>query len=96
MTFDKQNSLVFVSHTHGVWNNVEGRRKPSKRYGRLIRSPKTGLSGLLLYHKKEVFDFIESRVEASESEEESDEKNENGNGNGKAPLVVEGTKAGSV
>ncbi|KAL2004581.1 hypothetical protein VTN00DRAFT_3317 [Thermoascus crustaceus] len=84
----KDNSLVYVSHTHGVWNNVEGRRKPSKRYGRLIRSPKTGLSEMLVYHKKDVFEWIESRIETDESEEESEEKN----GNGKAPLVVEETQ----
>ncbi|KAL1964360.1 hypothetical protein VTN77DRAFT_7045 [Rasamsonia byssochlamydoides] len=65
----KDNSLVFVSHTHGVWNNVEGRRRPSKRYGRLLRSPKAGLSEMLVHHKNEVFDWIESRVTATESEE---------------------------
>lgn len=91
MASSQQNSLVYVSHTHGVWNNVEGRRKPSKRYGRLIRSPKTGLSEMLVYHKKDVFEWIESRIETDESEEESEEKN----GNVKAPLVVEETQAGA-
>ncbi|KAL1984364.1 hypothetical protein VTN96DRAFT_9225 [Rasamsonia emersonii] len=65
----KENSLVYVSHTHGVWNNVEGRRRPSKRYGRLIQSPKAGLSEMLVHHKHEVFEWIETRVTATESEE---------------------------
>ncbi|GIC90184.1 histone deacetylase hdaA [Aspergillus udagawae] len=66
----KDNSLVFVSHTHGVWNNVETRRKPSKRYGHLIQSPKAGLSEMLMHHKDEVFKWIEERADEAESEEE--------------------------
>ncbi|KAL1973489.1 hypothetical protein VTN31DRAFT_6124 [Thermomyces dupontii] len=64
----KENSLVFVSHTHGVWNNTENRRKPSKRYGRLIQSPRTGLNEMLLHHKHEVFKWIEDRVAADEED----------------------------
>ncbi|OJJ43996.1 hypothetical protein ASPZODRAFT_18771 [Penicilliopsis zonata CBS 506.65] len=66
----KDNSLVFVSHTHGVWNNVDARRKPSKRYGQLIQSPQTGLSDMLLHHKEEVFRWLEERADVEESEEE--------------------------
>jgi histone deacetylase 6 len=69
-----QNSLVFVSHTHGVWNNVETRRKPSKRYGHLIQSPKAGLSEMLMHHKDEVFKWIEERADEAESEEEEETK----------------------
>lgn len=69
--------MVYVSHTHGVWNNIENRRKPSKRYGRLIRSPKAGLSEMLEHHKKDVFQWIESRSVPEESEEsEGNEKNQ--------------------
>lgn len=68
-----QNSLVFVSHTHGVWNNSENRRKPSKRYGRLIQSPRTGLNEMLLHHKQEVFKWIEERVTADEEDDVSEE-----------------------
>lgn len=67
-----QNSLVYVSHTHGVWNNVETRRKPSKRYGTLIQSPKAGLSEMLMHHKDEVFKWIEERADEVESEEEEE------------------------
>jgi histone deacetylase 6 len=70
----KDNSLVFVSHTHGVWNNVETRRKPSKRYGHLIQSPKAGLSEMLMHHKDEVFKWIEERADEAESEEEEETK----------------------
>ncbi|KAE8134720.1 hypothetical protein BDV38DRAFT_285494 [Aspergillus pseudotamarii] len=70
----KDNSLVFVSHTHGVWNTVENRRKPSKRYGHLIQSNKSGLSEMLMYHKEEVFQWIEDRADPHESEETEEEK----------------------
>ncbi|KAJ9395721.1 hypothetical protein DTO282F9_7341 [Paecilomyces variotii] len=70
----KENSLVYVSHAHGVWSNFENRRKPSKRYGRLLRSPKAGLSEMLEHHKSDVFNWIDSRV----SPEKSDESEENG------------------
>ncbi|KUL85164.1 hypothetical protein ZTR_06261 [Talaromyces verruculosus] len=69
----KDNSLVFVSHTHGVWHN-ENRRKPSKRYGRLLRSPKTGLNEMLLQHKTEVFTWIEQRVNVRTSDETDEEE----------------------
>ncbi|GAB1192418.1 hypothetical protein APSETT444_001609 [Aspergillus pseudonomiae] len=69
-----QNSLVFVSHTHGVWNTVENRRKPSKRYGHLIQSSKSGLSEMLVHHQEEVFQWIEDRADTHESEETEEEK----------------------
>jgi histone deacetylase 6 len=68
----QQNSLVYVSHTHGVWSNMENRRKPSKRYGRLLRSPKAGLNEMLLHHKQEVIDWIETRVTIRHSSESDD------------------------
>lgn len=61
---------------HGVWNNVETRRKPSKRYGHLIQSPKAGLSEMLMHHKDEVFKWIEERADEAESEEEEEEEEE--------------------
>ncbi|THC89821.1 hypothetical protein EYZ11_010730 [Aspergillus tanneri] len=64
----KDNSLVFVSHTHGVWNG-DTRRKPSKRYGHLIESPKVGLSEMLMHHKNEVFEWIQERADGREREE---------------------------
>ncbi|GKZ74593.1 histone deacetylase hda1 [Aspergillus niger] len=70
----KDNSLVFVSHTHGVWNNVETRRKPSKRYGQLVQSPKASLSEMLMHHKEEVYQWISERADVQDSEETEDEK----------------------
>ncbi|QKX55544.1 uncharacterized protein TRUGW13939_02638 [Talaromyces rugulosus] len=70
----KDNSLVFVSYTHGLWHN-EGRRKPSKRYGRLLESPKVGLNEMLLHHKMEVAEWIDTRISmhiSSSSEEPED------------------------
>ncbi|KAF7585373.1 Histone deacetylase hda1 [Aspergillus hancockii] len=70
----KDNSLVFVSHTHGVWNPAENRRKPSKRYGHLIQSEKSELSEMLMHHKNEVFQWIEERADNHDSEETEEEK----------------------
>lgn len=66
-----QNSLVFVSHTHGVW---KPERKPSKRYGTLINSPEAGLSEMLAKHKEEVFAWISNRVDESSGEEEGSDQ----------------------
>lgn len=51
---------------------MENRRKPSKRYGRLLRSPKATLNEMLLHHKQEVFDWIETRVTTRHSSESED------------------------
>ncbi|KAL4805033.1 hypothetical protein BDV18DRAFT_141785 [Aspergillus unguis] len=67
----KDNSLVFVSHAHGLWKTD---RKATKRYGRLIQSPESGLSNMLVHHKNEVFEWIDNRVEPSDSEETEEEK----------------------
>lgn len=53
---------------------METRRKPSKRYGHLIQSPKAGLSEMLMHHKDEVFKWIEERADEAESEEEEEEE----------------------
>ncbi|OOF96755.1 hypothetical protein ASPCADRAFT_129826 [Aspergillus carbonarius ITEM 5010] len=70
----KDNSLVFVSHTHGVWNSVETRRKPSKRYGQLVQSPKASLSEMLMHHKDEVYQWISERADVHDSETEEEKK----------------------
>ena len=66
----KQNSLVYVSHAHSVWDSLDASRKPSKRYGNLIHSPKRGLSEMLHHHKEDVFRWIEERTEKESSNEE--------------------------
>ncbi|KAJ5272293.1 Histone deacetylase clr3 [Penicillium angulare] len=63
------NSLVFVSHVHGVWD-----RKRSLRYGFMRKSEKTELSEMLSEHMDEVFEWISDRIAVpSDEEEEEDE-----------------------
>ncbi|KAL4795013.1 hypothetical protein BDV19DRAFT_179123 [Aspergillus venezuelensis] len=68
----KDNSLVYVSHAHGLWKNAG--KKPSKRYGNLLESPKAGLSEMLMHHKSEVCAWIEERCEVLESSEDERER----------------------
>ncbi|KAL4951273.1 hypothetical protein BDW69DRAFT_186526, partial [Aspergillus filifer] len=68
----KDNSLVYVSHAHGLWKNAG--KKPSKRYGNLLESPKAGLSEMLMHHKGEVCEWIEERCEIMESSEDETER----------------------
>lgn len=56
----------------------------SKRYGKLIQSPTTGLSEMLLHHKQDVFDWIAERADVEASESENQEK--------KIPSPVRDTK----
>ncbi|KAJ5165675.1 Histone deacetylase superfamily [Penicillium coprophilum] len=66
----RENSLVFVSNSHGVWNSTD--RKPlSKRYGQVVRSPKSNLNEMLDEHKEEVFNWISERADREESDEDS-------------------------
>lgn len=62
---------MYVSHAHGLWKNP---KKPSKRYGHLLESPRATLSEMLVHHKDEVFQWIESRVEPPESDETEEEQ----------------------
>ncbi|KAJ5754281.1 Histone deacetylase clr3 [Penicillium manginii] len=74
----RENSLVFVSPSHGVWGNSD--RKPSKRYGTLRKSNSSHLSEMLSDHKEEVFKFIMDRTEQTDDEETEDEKEDQGEG----------------
>ncbi|KAJ5673297.1 histone deacetylase [Penicillium longicatenatum] len=68
----RENSLVFVSHQHGVWEH-----KPSKRYGNLRKSPQGTLSEMLSEHKEEAFDWITDHIKVlSESEDDDAPMNE--------------------
>ena len=64
---------MFVSHTHGVWITND-RRKPSKRYGQLVQSPRSGLSEMLMHHKEEVFRWIEEKADVRDSDETEEEE----------------------
>jgi len=70
----KDNSLIFVSHLHSVWAPGDNSKKPSKRYGRLIRSPKKGLTEMLQAHKDQVTDFMLERIADEEGDGERDEE----------------------
>ncbi|KAL3476461.1 hypothetical protein BJX99DRAFT_227752 [Aspergillus californicus] len=67
----KDNSLVFVSHAHGVWKTS---RKASKRYGHLSMSPKANLSEMLVHHKEEVFKWVRDRVDPADSTDSGEER----------------------
>ncbi|KAL8996148.1 MAG: hypothetical protein Q9188_006635 [Gyalolechia gomerana] len=52
----KQNSLIYLSASHQMWN---GDRKPSKRFGNVKRSEvDTGVNDMLEYHREEVVEFV--------------------------------------
>ncbi|KAL8944947.1 MAG: hypothetical protein Q9216_000108 [Gyalolechia sp. 2 TL-2023] len=52
----KQNSLVYLSANHQMWN---GDRKPSKRFGNVKRSEvDTGVNDMLECHREEVVEFV--------------------------------------
>ncbi|KAL2041750.1 hypothetical protein N7G274_005534 [Stereocaulon virgatum] len=56
----KTHSLNYVSNNHLVWDI--DRKKPSKRFGNLVRSSASKLNDMLGQHQEEVQDFILARV----------------------------------
>ncbi|CAI7670803.1 unnamed protein product [Penicillium bialowiezense] len=62
----RENSLVIVAGSHGVWDN--GMRRPSKRYGTLVQSPVSGLNEMLDEHKETVFEWISERADVIHEE----------------------------
>lgn len=60
---DSQLSLNIISDTHLVWN-IDAGKKPSKRFGNLVRSHKTSLNDILVQHQTQVQSFISERSEA--------------------------------
>lgn len=65
-----QNSLVFVSNAHGIWSTE---RRPSKRYGQLIQSPRSNLNEMLDEHKDAVYKWISDRADHVDKESEEEE-----------------------
>jgi histone deacetylase 6 len=57
-----KHSLVFVSPSHQVWSHENFAKKPSKRYGKLIKSTRTGLNEMLKRHESEVFRFLLEKI----------------------------------
>lgn len=57
----RERSRIFVSKDHTVWNrpdDKDGKKKISKRYGRIIRSEETILNSLMQRHLPEVHEFL--------------------------------------
>lgn len=78
---------MFVSHAHNAW---AGDRKLSKRYGKLVQSPKEWLTEMLRFHRKEVTAWLLERIVKVEDEnEESEDKKmlERGIGYGNGRMV---------
>jgi histone deacetylase 6 len=68
-----QNSLVFVSESHGIWKDQD--RKPSKRYGKLFKSNKSSLSEMMTENQQQVFEWLADRADEAldETEDEAEE-----------------------
>ena len=69
----RANSVNFVANNHLVWD-IDGSKKPSKRFGNLIRSPVNGLNDMLGQHQEEVQGFITRRVVRRDDDTEEEEK----------------------
>ncbi|CEJ59885.1 Putative Histone deacetylase HdaA [Penicillium brasilianum] len=69
----RDNSLVFVSGSHGIWKDQD--RKPSKRYGRLYKSEKSTLGEMMTENQQQVFEWLAERADEAldETEDEVDE-----------------------
>jgi histone deacetylase 6 len=50
-------SLIFVTPEHNFWCS-ELSRKPKKRFGKVIQSPKQTITDMLIEHKDDVFELI--------------------------------------
>ena len=57
----RAHSVNFVANNHLVWD-IDGSKKPSKRFGNLVRSPVNGLNDMLGQHQEEVQGFITGRI----------------------------------
>ena len=67
----RAHSLNFVANHHLVWD-IEGSKKPSKRFGNLVRSPVNGLNDMLGQHQEEVQGFIMRRVATRDDDNEEE------------------------
>ena len=56
-----QNSLVFVNNEHSVFD--PGRKALKKKFGRVMRSPKDGLTEMLVDHYSAITEWVEQRNE---------------------------------
>ena len=86
----EQHSQVYVSSSHLVWapenpfgsSSGGGRKKISKRFGTLIKSPAQGLNEMLERHRREVEVWSLERVQGSGSSHSAGGGTGNGSGEG--------------
>ena len=69
----RANSLNFVANNHLVWD-IDSTKKPSKRFGNLVRSPVSGLNDMLIQHQKEVQGFIARRVTRRDDDDTEEDR----------------------
>ncbi|GME72241.1 unnamed protein product [Ambrosiozyma monospora] len=71
-----RNSLVFTSHKHPCWGDIEkngsNQKRPRKKYGRVIRADVENLDSVIDERFEEACDFILDSVEDYETESESE------------------------
>ncbi|KAL1959893.1 hypothetical protein VTO42DRAFT_561 [Malbranchea cinnamomea] len=68
----KENSLVFVSDQHTVFDTGPNARKPSKRYGNLKPVKERTLNEMVLKHREEVWQWMQERCVSDQDETESE------------------------
>ncbi|KAI9807599.1 MAG: hypothetical protein M1825_005539 [Sarcosagium campestre] len=61
-----KNSLVFVSASHTVWE--PDRRRPKRKFGRIVKSTGNSLSEMLPEHQAQVASWIEDRIAVESTE----------------------------
>ncbi len=59
----QQNSLLIIPPTHGVFH-LTAPKKPSKRFGTLVKSEENNLGNMLVAHQEGVKEFIEQKMAA--------------------------------
>lgn len=59
----QQNSLLIMPPTHGVFH-LTAPKKPSKRFGTLVKSEENNLGNMLVAHQEGVKEFIEQKMAA--------------------------------
>ncbi|KAI1977219.1 Histone deacetylase hda1 [Ophidiomyces ophidiicola] len=65
----KENSRVYVSQHHSVFKMADSSKRPSKRYGRILRSARRTLNEMLLEHMGDVTRWLEGMIDEETAEE---------------------------
>lgn len=86
----KENSRVFVSPTHSLWEKQKD-KKISKRYGTVVKTDARGLHEMMLRHRRDVWGWIGARLGFDDEEEEMEQDAEKGVADG-ADIVMTSTE----